>query len=267
MPEFDHVAPVYDATRRPPTEAEFAAVREALDGARSVLEVGVGTGRYSVPLGQAGFRMTGIDLSTEMMRLARGKGVERLVKGDLHRLPFRDASFDAGLIVHVLQLIPDPFAALGELLRVARSEVVAVFPERTPFSGGDLHGFRKRYRELAAERGIELPPRPRYWENGKKLLEAVPPASLRRVEEPPRSDPEVRRAWSDLRAFGGFAGVPEEVHNQILEQIRAERGPRPGPDARRLRVLQVATWKVSERPSFLERAGREASDSPAAAGA
>lgn len=244
MPEFDLVAPVYDATRRPPSEAELAAVVEALGGPTELLEAGVGTGRFAVPISGHGIRVTGIDISLEMMRRAREKGVTRLLRADLHHLPFHDRSFDTSLIVHVLQLIPDPLLALTELARVARHRVVAVFPDRGGWeTGGDRYGFRKLYREIAAEKGITLPERPRYWESALKLLETHPPAHVTVVSETVPRDPDRERAWADMRAFGGLIAVPEEVHKEIIAEIRKRRGDRPPREEMRTRRLQVAWWE------------------------
>ncbi len=250
MPEFDLVAPVYDATRHPPSEAELDAVVAALEGPADLLEAGVGTGRYALPLTARGLPVTGIDISTEMMRRAREKGIARLVRADLNRLPFADGTFDAALIVHVLQLLPDPFRAIAELTRVARERVVAVVPQHG--HGERRQTFRRRYRELAAARGIELPPRPRYWENGERLIAACPPTAVRRVEVPP--DPDRMRSWEDHRSFGGFISVPEDVHREIVAEIRREMGDRERP-APRPRTLLVATWSAAARPSFLAHVG------------
>ncbi len=256
MPEFDLVAPVYDATRRPPSPQEFGAVVGSLRPSRVVLEAGIGTGRYSSPLESEGFEMTGVDLSVEMMRRAREKGLRRLVRGDLHRLPFRDGAFDACLIVHVLQLIPDPKLALAELRRVARDRVVAVFPERSGEGREWREQFRARYRELAAERGVDVTPFRRYWESASELLRTVPPESTQRVEETVEPDPERERAWAQSHSFGGMVGVPEQVHQEIVAQIRAERGARPRPVGPRTRVMQIATWRSGGRGAAPARASR-----------
>ncbi len=256
MAEFDVVAPVYDATRQPPSEEELSAVAAALGGERRILEAGVGTGRYSVPLSSRGLSMTGVDISTEMLRRARQKGLDRLLRANLLRLPFPDGSFDAALIVHVLQLLPDPFAALAELTRVTQDRVVAVFPDHGGEERGRREGFRRRYRELAAERGYPLPPRPRYWQNGARLVRACPPDTESRVEVSQPIDPERARAWIDQRAFASSVNVPEDVHRSIVEQIRAERGNSTVPGSwGRHRVLHVASWRASQRPGFLAHVG------------
>lgn len=58
----------------------------------AVLDAGCGTGRDLVALGRHS-RVVGIDLSQPMLEIARTKGIEELVLGDLSRQPFDDESF------------------------------------------------------------------------------------------------------------------------------------------------------------------------------
>jgi SAM-dependent methyltransferase len=256
MTEFDQVAPVYDATRPSPTEAELEAVRTALRPARSVLEAGVGTGRYASALASEGLEVTGADIAIEMLRRARAKGLRRLVRADLRHLPWRDRAFDAALLVHVLQLIPDPFTALAELLRVVRDRVVVVIPERTPGQRERRGRWLDQYGALARRRGIELPPRRRYWENGDRLLAGVPPVELTRVERSPRSA-DRRPSWEELRSFGGFVVVPEAVHREIVAELRARPEWASAAPPFGNRTLIVAVWTVGQRAAVEECARQE----------
>jgi SAM-dependent methyltransferase len=256
MTEFDQVAPVYDATRPPPTTAEIEAVRQALRPARSVFEAGVGTGRYASVLAAEGLEVTGADIAIEMLRRARAKGLRRLARADLHHLPWRDGAFDAALMVHVLQLIPDPFAALAELLRVARDRAVVVIPERTAGQLERPGRLLEAYRASARRRGIEIPPRLRYWENGDRLLAGLPPSELTRVEGRPRSA-DRRRSWEELRSFGGFVAVPEAVHREIVAELRAQPQWAQSTPPLGGRTLIVAVWTAPQRPAVEERARAE----------
>jgi ubiquinone/menaquinone biosynthesis C-methylase UbiE len=66
-----------------------------------LLDVPCGYGRHSVPLGRAGYKVTGVDRSGALLEEARRRtGHERrpkLVQADYRELPFPDASFDAAL--------------------------------------------------------------------------------------------------------------------------------------------------------------------------
>ena len=90
------------------------------------LDVGCGTGSVTASLARAagpdGLAL-GVDISEPM--LARAVGAEAgpqigFVRADAQRLPLRDETVDAVICVAVLQLIPDPAAALAEMTRVLR---------------------------------------------------------------------------------------------------------------------------------------------------
>ncbi len=240
--EFDLVAPYYDSTRKAPSEEAMSAVAEALEGAHDVLEGGLGTGRYALLLEARGFRMTGADISRGMLARAREKGIDRVLLADLHHLPFPDGSFDAGLIIHVLQLVPDPVRVLGELARVARHRVVAQLPDHRA-GGPSLRGkVRERYAELAREMGYPLADHRRYWENSDRVLQMAPPDRVHEVREDISPDPDPEKQWKDLRTFGGLITVPPEVHDKIVARLRAELAEEPAPEGPRSRALRIASW-------------------------
>ena len=88
------------------------------------LEVGVGTGRISVPLAQAGINVVGIDPSKPMLRKLldnRGDADQPSIGlADAVALPFRDGTFGAGIACHVFHLIPRWRSAVLELVRVVK---------------------------------------------------------------------------------------------------------------------------------------------------
>jgi len=96
-----------------------------LDGARSVLDVGCGTGALaSAVLATIGpDRVVGIDLSAAYVDEARSSTADARAAfevGDGQRLRFDDASFDATVSLLVINFIPDPGKALDEMIRVTR---------------------------------------------------------------------------------------------------------------------------------------------------
>ena len=124
---FDRAASVYDATRAMPPEAVAAVTSAILDalarnGAGRLLEVGIGTGRISLPLMARGLPVTGVDISAAMVtRLRQHLTPEHhppeLIFGDATLLPFRDNAFPAALTVHVLHLVSSANDALAEIRR------------------------------------------------------------------------------------------------------------------------------------------------------
>lgn len=101
---FRHEAPRYEEECFVQnTEAELAFLIEELrlpPGAR-ILDVGCGTGRHAVGLAQAGYAVTGVDLSAEMLAIARTKAAARgvtveFVQEDATRY-VSDPCFDAAV--------------------------------------------------------------------------------------------------------------------------------------------------------------------------
>ncbi len=92
--------------------------------AGQVLEVAVGTG-LNLPHYPGHVTVTGLDLSEQMLGIARSRA-ERLGhpatlrQGTAHTLPFADGSFDTVVCTFGLCAIPDPVAAIDEMIRVLR---------------------------------------------------------------------------------------------------------------------------------------------------
>jgi ubiquinone/menaquinone biosynthesis C-methylase UbiE len=88
------------------------------------LEVGVGTGRISLPLARAGIKVVGIDLSKPMLRKLldnRGDADQPSIGlADAVALPFPDGTFGGAIVCHVLHLIPTWKSAILELVRVIK---------------------------------------------------------------------------------------------------------------------------------------------------
>jgi ubiquinone/menaquinone biosynthesis C-methylase UbiE len=93
-----------------------------------ILEIGPGTGYYSIPVAQklTGGTLAVFDIQQEMLdhvvREAERLGISNIepTLGDAQALPYEDGSFDAAYLVTVLGEIPDQEAALRELARVLR---------------------------------------------------------------------------------------------------------------------------------------------------
>ncbi len=97
-------------------QTELEAVRQLIPFNRKGIEIGVGSGRFAVPLGIG----TGVDISENMLAKAREYGVNAIV-ADANALPFEDNSFDFALMVVSICFMDDPFKALSEAKRVVNS--------------------------------------------------------------------------------------------------------------------------------------------------
>ncbi|MFE0464985.1 MerR family transcriptional regulator [Kitasatospora sp. NPDC058965] len=108
----------YATTRR--TEPRIAAqVWDALGDARTVLNVGAGTGSYEPP----DRAVTAVEPSA-VMRAQRPAGAAPCVAASAESLPFADQSFDAAMAFSTVHHWQDPIAGLREMRRVARRVVV-----------------------------------------------------------------------------------------------------------------------------------------------
>jgi SAM-dependent methyltransferase len=98
MARYDGIAEWYDhdflgGTHDP---GRAAAARLLGHGSGRLLDVGCGTGAYSASLAELGWQLVGTDISVDMLRLARDRGLE-VVQADARDLPFEEGSFDAAV--------------------------------------------------------------------------------------------------------------------------------------------------------------------------
>lgn len=94
-----------------------------------VLDVGMGPGRTLVELDGRGWRVTGVDVSGEMVAIARERlpaARDRLQQARLEALPFDDASFDAVVATGVVEYVEPYQSALSEISRVLAPGGLAV---------------------------------------------------------------------------------------------------------------------------------------------
>lgn len=123
---YDTIGATYTVTRR--TEPRIAVrVWAALGDARTVLNVGAGTGSYEPP----GRNVTAVEPSA-VMRAQRPAGASPCVAAAAESLPFEDQSFDAAMAFSTVHHWQDPIAGLREMRRVARRVVVFQFDTSDP---------------------------------------------------------------------------------------------------------------------------------------
>lgn len=123
-------------------------VARHLPAGASLLDLGCGSGVSTACLARAGFRATGCDL--RIPARPPGRSAAGLCEGDGLSLPFRDRAFDAVAASSYLEHVPEPSAALAEMVRVCRiggrvlidgpNHLSPIHPARAIFSrlmGGD----------------------------------------------------------------------------------------------------------------------------------
>ena len=123
---YDTIGAAYTVTRR--TEPRIAAqVWAAFGDARTVLNVGAGTGSYE----PADRDVTAVEPSA-VMRAQRPAGAAPCVDATAESLPFADQSFDAAMAFATIDHWQDPIAGLREMRRVARRVVAFTWDASAP---------------------------------------------------------------------------------------------------------------------------------------
>ena len=161
MARFNKGSGSYDKTRPELTGRALNLAASALrkDGAKSILEAGVGTARIAVPLQERGFDVVGLDLAAGMLSVAKAKGMAKLVRADATFPPFQEKTFDAVVLAHVLQLLESPARTFGALAKVAKEEIVVLLRKPTGRRGGAQEArvqFHLAFGVAAKELGISL---------------------------------------------------------------------------------------------------------------
>lgn len=120
-------APVYDLTFGRITQGGRILAADHVNAqGGSVLEVGIGTG-LALDFYAPQVRVTGIDVSAEMLREAEAKARKLRLRNlaglhqmDARELAFPDASFDHVAAMHIMSVVPEPERVLSEMARVVR---------------------------------------------------------------------------------------------------------------------------------------------------
>jgi SAM-dependent methyltransferase len=236
------MADEYDATRESATQLEVDALAKSLEGCRTVLDVGVGTGRFAKPLSDIGFEVTGVDVSRRMLLKAREKGLERLLLGDAYKMPFRDKSFDAAIIIHVLHVVVDWATVMQDLGRVTRGNVMSIL--RVPQGAITPPVAATGNPAPQSRMGYPVRTQHRMWQNELELRARVRPLKLERIRDETISIPvaDAVRSMHAKRAMGAQI-VPPDVKQQMLERIIAMTGVQK---VQRRIVEDLAVWGADD---------------------
>ena len=113
-------------------------LRHGIEPGMTVLEVGPGTGRYTLAtarrVGSTG-KVIAVDIEPKMiervMQRARAEGVAQIEAkvANVYDLPFEDGTFDAVYLITVISEIPEPARALREFYRVLSPAGTLAFSE------------------------------------------------------------------------------------------------------------------------------------------
>jgi len=132
MSYFNEVANKYDSWYTTPmgrfvdeVETRLAFELFTPEKGMTILDAGCGTGNFSLKLAERGARVTGVDLSTEMMAVAQEKARQRnldiqLLEMNIYNLAFPDNYFDGVFSMAVFETLTESQQAFQELMRVLK---------------------------------------------------------------------------------------------------------------------------------------------------
>lgn len=127
-----------------------------------VLDLATGTGITAIAARERSAHVTGVDLTPELLAVARKRAAEQgfgdieFREGDAEALPFGDASFDVVLSTCGHMFAPDQSKVAAELGRVTRPGGRAVFLAWTP-EGGLGEWFRITNKHFPPPAGLASP--------------------------------------------------------------------------------------------------------------
>jgi phosphatidylethanolamine/phosphatidyl-N-methylethanolamine N-methyltransferase len=163
-----------------------AAVRIANDRpGQRILEVGVGTG-LSLPHFRGDARITGIDVSTEMLARAHRRvrrhglgNVDELAEMDAEEMSFADDSFDAVLALYVASVVPNPARFAAEMRRVCIPGGTIVVVNHFTSDNPAMRFVEKRLAPLAGKIGFHADfPLDEFLTVGKLDVREIRPSNL-----------------------------------------------------------------------------------------
>ena len=136
---YDEIGRSYDQTRTadPEIVATISKLLERKVNGR-YLDIGCGSGNYTVALAKSGYSMTGMDVSEKMLRKARKKTDDiDWVHGDARNLNFDDSQFDGAICILATHHIQQLDKAFGEAHRVLKPGSNFIIFTETP---EQMHG-------------------------------------------------------------------------------------------------------------------------------
>ena len=212
--DYDKMAEVFDATRsQDPRLLDSVALGiSAIAGeGEKVLDIGTGTGRFLAPLAKAGIDAYGFDISKNMLRKAREKGLTNLIQGDAIKLPFSDRAFKASLVTNVLHLVTGWKDLMLEASRVSDRAVIAID------NGRDRENPMEVFKSIMKEKGLS-PPMVGPLE--RELAKCcVPECRIRLGEYDERTTKEEVLSNLGMKTFTFQSELTDEENRQCMEEF------------------------------------------------
>ncbi len=228
---FDSMADKYNQTRSFPQavmsdilkslSCEFPSIKEM-----TIIDIGVGTGRFAIPLSTIAKSIVGIDISQKMLDVLMSNNTSKnltTICCNAENIMFPNDSFDMAFAVSVFHLIPNWKKVLDEIERVLKTDGLCIIG-RTEYVGAEgiqyeyiRHKVLRKYSKDAQERGLPFDQQLIEFNNRWKLLKKITAATWENSYIPSeilKSFEE--KHWSETWNISDF-----EFH-YINEEIRRE---------------------------------------------
>jgi SAM-dependent methyltransferase len=138
--------------RRSEVEADVRHLEAVPQG--RLLDVGCGSGEWLATMRKLGWEVEGIDFDENAIRVARQSGLQ-IHHGSLEQQGFSNENFDAVVLNHVIEHVPDPIGTLVECARILKPGGKLVL--FTPNSSSLSHQlFKRNWRGLEPPRHLHI---------------------------------------------------------------------------------------------------------------
>jgi SAM-dependent methyltransferase len=201
---------------------ELVVERAGVEPGMDVLDVACGSGNATIPAARTGARVTGLDLSPELLAIARERGagarVEiEWVEGDAEELPLADASFDRVISTFGHMFTPDHRRVAEEMRRVCRPGGAIAICCWTP--EGAIGGMFRTMAELVPP--PEGSASPLLWGTEQHVSELLGEAEFERHEVEWRDDSVASYADFMLASFGPLISIGAALGERAGELRKA----------------------------------------------
>lgn len=171
----------HEASTQRVMTARVERIESALGRSGRMLDVGCATGAQLRAARERGWDVVGVEVSSRAAEAARATGLE-VVTATLEGASFAASSFDAVVLSHVLEHVPDPVGLLREVRRVLRPDGVVALA--LPNADGFVHTVTNLYHRASRRYGRDryscslYPPSHLYAFSARALVRALAEAGL-----------------------------------------------------------------------------------------
>ena len=116
-----------------------------------LLDIGCGDGYGTHKLYKSGYNVTGVDLSPEMIQIAKSSEMDNIhfFQGDVNKLPFAAREFDGIMAINILEWLEDPLFALREMKRVVNINGILCVGVLGPTAGPRTNSYPRLHGQKA----------------------------------------------------------------------------------------------------------------------